>query len=143
MGYTGCVPQNLPYLRLCPFEVCWNSGLYPPLGFGRITNSPDHGAQVRFPKRAISSKPRHFFSGGEVRVEAWQSEFVLWTWRSQESLISLPNDKMGQNPVPAVNIPIPTKIGSLKWVVNSPIPTKMGSQNGFDHSQMTKWLVSF
>ena len=33
---------------------------------------------------------------------------------------------MGQNPVPPVNIPIPTKIGSLKCVVNSPIPIKNG-----------------
>ena len=44
---------------------------------------------------------------------------------------------MGQTPVP-VNIPIPTKIGNLRWVVNSPIPPEMGSQNGVDnHSHIS------
>ena len=38
---------------------------------------------------------------------------------------------VGQNPVPTVNISIPTKIGSKIGGA----PTKVGSQNGFDHSQ--------
>ena len=50
---------------------------------------------------------------------------------------------IGQKPVPSVNLPIPTKIGSLKWVLNSPKQTpEMGSQNGFDnHSQMSGRLL--
>ena len=37
---------------------------------------------------------------------------------------------MGQNPVPPVSMPIPTQIGSEKWVVNSPIPKRY--QTGFE-----------
>ena len=49
---------------------------------------------------------------------------------------------MGQNPVPPVNIPIPTKIGSkMGGELTDP---KMGSQNGFDnHSHMGPTFFSW
>ena len=45
---------------------------------------------------------------------------------------------MGQKPVPPVNIPIPTKIGSKLGGEFTEHP-KMGSQNGFDHHSHFAW----
>ena len=50
---------------------------------------------------------------GANRFGFWILPMATWPWV--------------KTPYPQVNIPIPTKIGSLNWVVHSPIPTKMGS----------------
>ena len=43
-----------------------------------------------------------------------------------------PHLAMGQNPIPPVNIPIPTRKDQNGWCTYPNIP-KMGSQNGFDN----------
>ena len=48
---------------------------------------------------------------------------------------------VGQNPVPPVNIPTPTKIGSLKWVVNS--PTNQNGTLSFDPKNIWPWGITY
>ena len=43
--------------------------------------------------------------------------------------------------VPRVNIPIPTKIGNLKWVAKNHLPAKMGSRLTVSTSRVTGCLL--